>query len=438
MQILTVRMPKTRVLLMRPAIPPRDPTCSLPFESRYCRRSKKSETTTTCQSDVHVVFVLHGNLMRLPLRSEQSTDVTSSYHTVGNGIPVEFSGSTFTRSFRWLDPEMSAPILFCHYGNSRYLRYVLEMARFSNPDKQIVLLGDEKNAWLADQIDIEHRHFREFDYGEKLNQFHRHYRPIQGRKHGHMKGGQDWLKFVFARWFFVLNFIRSSSVDEFWHFDSDNMILAPLSDHEDELRQYDCTEQCNGLCINGFVSSVSLIERYVGKINACFQDESFLQKKQKELDKSAPHDAFNEMIAYGLFKQEESVNAVRLNAVRNSSTFDECICQNHHIQMERLFSGKLIKRIHSSPNGKFFCQSEDDGQFLRLNSINCSWVPVELFEVILQRAKLAESNELDPPDLSIGDLPTLSELLWESHYWFCWFGKLRNSTKKWRHLGLWK
>ena len=331
---------------------------------------------------------------------------------------------------------MSAPLLFCHYGNSRYLPYVLEMARFSNPEKRIVLLGDEKNAWLADKIEIEHRCFKEFDYGEELERFHRHYRPVQGPKHGHMKGGQDWLKFVFARWFFVLNFVRSSSIDEFWHFDSDNMILIPLSDHEDELRQYDCTEQCNGICINGFVSSVPLIERYVRKINAFYQDESFLQKKQKEFDEFEPGKCFNEMTAYGLFKQEESVNSVRLNAVRNGSTFDDCICQNHHIQMERLFNGKLIKRIHSSPTGKFFCQSDQDGQFLRLNSINCSWVPVKLFEVILQRAKLAQSTDPDPSELSIERLPSLSELLWKSHYWFCRFGQIRSSTRKWRHLGL--
>lgn len=331
---------------------------------------------------------------------------------------------------------MSAPILFCHYGNSRYLRHVLEMARFSNPDKKIVLLGDRKNAWLADHIDIEHHLYKDFDYGDLLDQFHRFYRPIQGPKHGHIKGGEDWLKFVFARWFFIHNYLQSSSVNEFWHFDSDNMIVVPLHDHEDAFRRYECTEQCNGKCINGFVASVPMIQRYLRKINAIFQDESFLQQKQNKFNTSAPHESLNEMLAYELFKKDEGVNAVRLNTVRNASTFDDCICQKHHLEMERLFNGKLIKRIHSSSNGKFYCRSEADGQFLRLNSINCSWVPVELFEVILQRAKLSASNQADPPDGSIDDLPTLSALLWKSNYLSCLFGKLRSATKRFRHYGL--
>ena len=54
---------------------------------------------------------------------------------------------------------MSAPIIFCHYSNSKYLPYVLEAARITNPDKNIVFLGDSYNQWLKNAKNIQHYYF---------------------------------------------------------------------------------------------------------------------------------------------------------------------------------------------------------------------------------------------------------------------------------------
>ena len=146
---------------------------------------------------------------------------------------------------------MSAPVVLCHYGNSRYLPYVLKALAHTNPGKEVILLGDDSNKWLNRLERVEHLPFEAFEYGEELTAFNDVYQLVKGERSRHIKHGRDWVNFVFKRWYYVYNFLRSRSVVDFWHFDSDNMILDSLSRHEDKFKRYDFTEQCNGSCTPG-------------------------------------------------------------------------------------------------------------------------------------------------------------------------------------------
>ena len=85
---------------------------------------------------------------------------------------------------------MTAPILFCHYGNTEYLRYTLRCARLANPDARVILLGDDTNRQVAARSGIEHRAFSDFDHGPELETFDRVYRLITGAQHANVKSGQ--------------------------------------------------------------------------------------------------------------------------------------------------------------------------------------------------------------------------------------------------------
>ena len=95
---------------------------------------------------------------------------------------------------------MRTPIIFCHFGNSNYLPYVLEVARLFNPEKEIFFLGDQTNKWLEKKIRIRHLFFAKYDYGKEIETFNRVYRLVQGKKHRHIRHGKDWVYFVFKRW----------------------------------------------------------------------------------------------------------------------------------------------------------------------------------------------------------------------------------------------
>ena len=63
---------------------------------------------------------------------------------------------------------MRAPIIFCHYGKSKYLPYVFECVKTSNPDKDIILLGDSSNEELAEKFGLIHY---KFSFGKDIEVF---------------------------------------------------------------------------------------------------------------------------------------------------------------------------------------------------------------------------------------------------------------------------
>jgi hypothetical protein len=295
---------------------------------------------------------------------------------------------------------MSAPIIFCHYGNSEYLPYTLQCARHSNPDKDVVLLGDEQNQWLAKACDIRHIRFDDFNYGPELDTFDRVYRVIQGKDHPHLRGSRDWVNFVFRRWFYVGNFLQRDRIGAFWHFDSDNMILDGLARHEHKFQAFDCTEQCNGVCLNGYVSGPDLVHRYLNKINDIFQRHEYLHGLQKNFDENQPGLAFTEMAAYAIFKQEEGLRSIRLSTVLDGSAFDDCICQDQGMETERLPCGQVVKKAYLNPDGRFFCVDKASGQLVRMNSLNLSWVYVYVFANVLAHFQKWQPQGTEiPPDV---------------------------------------
>ena len=321
---------------------------------------------------------------------------------------------------------MNAPIIFCHYGNTKYLPYVLEVAGLTNPDKDIFLLGDQDNKWLEGTKNVKHYFFDDYQCGDEIEAFDQFYRLVQGKKHKHTKGGKDWVNFVFKRWFYVNNFLISQDIDDFWHFDSDNMILDSLAHHEEKFKSYDCTEQCNGMCMNGYISRRSVVLKYVRKINHLFQDNEFLKEQQREFDELNENFAFTEMKAYQLFKEciGCGVNTIRLNTIIDGSTFDDAIRQEHGMEMECLLSGKNVKKVYFSPDGRFYCYQKASDSFVKMNSLNLSWVPNAIFKIVLTQARKQSSKDTDV-NLDFSQMPTLGEVYRKKHFFKVIFRRLK-------------
>jgi len=309
----------------------------------------------------------------------------------------------------------SAPIIFCHFGNSPYLPYVFACATLSNPGKQIVLLGDESNRRTAERFGLVHVPFAAIPQGEATATFEHVYRRVTGPKCGHLRDGTDWIKFVFKRWFHVYDFLSRNKIRSFWHFDSDNMLLDDLSVHESRLATYDCTEQCNGCCMNGYMANCDVLGRYLSKINELFQRKELLDTMSREFHDVHLTYAFTEMRAYKIFKQEDHLRTFHLNAVTDGTAFDDCICQEHGMEMERLYFGKHIKKVFLSDNGQFHCRSLSDHTFVRMASLNLSWVPIFVFDNVLRhRQQRTSTGKTCVPHEFSGNAHTLasSPLSW--------------------------
>ncbi len=304
---------------------------------------------------------------------------------------------------------MSAPIIFCHYGNTDYLKYSLQCALLNNPGKNIILLGDTANRQIALECRVTHYLFEDLDYGEEIEQFNAVYRLIQGKKHDHKRGGKDWVNFVFKRYFYLYNYLSKHNVGSFWHFDSDTMIVNSLGQFEPGFAGYDCTEQCNGMCMNGFIASSDIVKRYIIKINELFKRESYIAQQQQEFESANQGFAFTEMRAYQTFKEEEKIKTVRLNRIVNNFSFDDCLCQEHGMKMEPLPSGHTCKKIYLAGSGQFFFEPEKAGSKpVQINTLNLSWLPLYVFHIVMEHSKHKAETQLEEL-ITLNKTPTLAQ-----------------------------
>ena len=107
------------------------------------------------------------------------------------------------------------PIIFIHYGVQDYMSYTLKAARLSNPNKRIILLGDESNIKIAHEYGVEHVLLEKYRQSDTIKEFEKVFQFIAGENHMNGEGffkerGADyWTKFNFIKWFSLYNSNRS-------------------------------------------------------------------------------------------------------------------------------------------------------------------------------------------------------------------------------------
>lgn len=291
------------------------------------------------------------------------------------------------------DADMeSAPLVFVHYGDSYYLRYTLEAAVLFNPDKQVVLLGDRHNAHYQ-SLGVAHVDYERYAEGHEIDVFDRVYQYTAGALHGR----QDWTRFVFRRWFIMHNYFRAHDIHRFWTFDSDTLIVTRISGHEHKFAAAGSTEQCSGICMNGYIADVRLVQRYVDKINELFMRQDFM-REQHASARELPSYAYTEMNAYIAFRDEAGLAPVRLGSIIDGETFLDSICtvEEHKVYLDddeyETYDAKVwgheLKKVFLRADGEMFVLHRASRRMVKLNSINMSWAPDWLFDRMLHHAKL--------------------------------------------------
>ncbi|WP_027000197.1 hypothetical protein [Eisenibacter elegans] len=307
--------------------------------------------------------------------------------------------------------KTSAPIIFIHYGNSPYLKYTLRSAQLSNPDKEVVLLGDADNQHLR-QMGISHYLLENYAQGKEIELFHQVYRHVAGKKHMAKTFADRWLKFVFERWFMMYTFIKTKDIQQFWTFDSDNLLLSSLAQFESQLSAYDCTTQCMDTCMNGLINNQKVVKGYIDKINELFQRETYLAQQQEEFDTKHPDYAFTEMRAFKIYRDETDIQTFRLQTIVDQSAFDECVaCTHHEMRMhpQALSNGQKMKQLFINAQKEVFSYYEPEQRYIKLHNLNMSWIPQYLtkrvYDYVFEkplRFEHAEELKLIPVNEPIG------------------------------------
>lgn len=222
------------------------------------------------------------------------------------------------------------PIIFTHQGFSDYLSFTLSSCTKSNPDKSRIFLGDEANKDVAKLNDWFHYSLEDL-HSRKRDEFNAWFKWIKGKDHNPVRGGKDWLRYVFERWFCIEEFLERSGIKEFWHFDSDTMILKSLAYYEDKINHYsiDCTTQCGDYCMNGYIKNKQVVSGYCDFIINSFQDKEFLQLQQDELNSIKPRYAYTEMSAFAHFRETCNISSRHLETLFNEEDiwFDDWLAK---------------------------------------------------------------------------------------------------------------
>jgi hypothetical protein len=180
------------------------------------------------------------------------------------------------------------------------------------------------------------------------------------------------------RWFYINEFIIKNNIESFWHFDSDNLIVSDLSLFEQKFSAFDNTEQCSGICINGFISSSHIIQLYTKHIIDLFNDNDYVNQQIIKC-KNNPSFAFTEMAAYNNFKKTYRTNPIRLNCIECENTFDDCLASSDGMEQTMdLYNGYQIKSIYINRESNFFFKHLISQKYIRVNSFNLSWMPFSL------------------------------------------------------------
>jgi len=279
----------------------------------------------------------------------------------------------------------SKPLIFVHYGPSEYLGAVLAAARLSNPGKEIYFLGDESNQKFV-PTGVSFLRLDDFRTGNLLEEFQSIFVPIAGRAHHFNKSGgvETWLRFVFERWFVILEFLRARAIESFWIFDSDTMIAGDLTERESRFAGLDATEQCGGCCLNGYISSVAVVEGYCRKMVDLYRRPEYLDFQRERL-KIHSGLAFNEMDAWQTHRHEAGLHTLPLGVPCDGEAFDDALAITAGWQKSATkVRGRIpVKRLVRDRRGGYFAFREEDGEPIRLVTLNLSWLPDYVYRKLL-------------------------------------------------------
>jgi hypothetical protein len=261
-----------------------------------------------------------------------------------------------------------------------------------NPSKRVILLGDLGNRYYT-EFGIEHHLFDDYQEGEELKTFMEVYQFVAGTTHKK----EFWTNFVFKRWFLMYNFLKAHQIEQFWTMDSDNLILTDLAKQEWKFDKYDGTTQCNGMCLNGYVSNLKIVEDYLNYTNYLFQNEEFLATERERLRKY-PHYAFTEMMAFEEFEKARKPKILVLNSIIDDESFDQCLASLDDMEAYSEKLGALrLKKLFFASDGTILCFHPSSKKLIKLNTINMSWLPEYLYKRIYNQALILHKNKPQNP-----------------------------------------
>lgn len=259
---------------------------------------------------------------------------------------------------------MAIPIITIHRGYASYLTLALLQAKITNPESEIILLGDQENQFL-DFV----RHEPIDRYFEKAQAFEPHY----AKKH-RSPNPYEYELFCFQRWFILMEFMQAHGIDQCVHLDSDVMLYADLSQEAKKFDAFEFTLSNRGSGHTSFLKMAGLeklcqllMQAYTCEATFAEVEEVVRQRDEEKLRRNIPRDRIggvSDMCLLGLFYRKYTDAIGLTSEIIDGSVYDININVSRGFEMQD--GMKHIRWVEGQP----VCQHLELGKDIRFNSLH--------------------------------------------------------------------
>lgn len=292
-----------------------------------------------------------------------------------------------------------SPIIYCHFGNSFYLEFILAVAIKSCPNRSVVVLGDRSNAWLK-RTGAKHELLD--DYLKKSRDyelFNTVFRLSGGtifldsiNKSKTIVSGVStcWTKFNFLKWIGLYEYLMAHQIDQCWFFDSDMLILADPSDTEYRLlaNQVKWTYWNDLHQHQGWIGDVDILDNFIKNYIGLFRDGSVIERLENSEFLDNPSWGFTLMRAWDDFYQ--NVQKSHSGLLQESFQDNILVCLDAHDQRDshkfymsrHAWNGRSAKEIFYDKDGRLYARLAESDGFIPIACLSMSWVDPSLFRAL--------------------------------------------------------
>jgi hypothetical protein len=251
---------------------------------------------------------------------------------------------------------MSLPIVFIHKSNSDYLIYSLLQAKQTNPQSDIILLGDYSNDCYKF---IHHENLNNYLFGAReLGKVYKHFHNINSYLNELL---------CFQRWFVLRDFMQTNNFNRCLYIDSDVMLYANVTQEQDKFSEFDLTLSHNLSPHCNFINNLNALEKYCYFVFSLYTDSSIVKEidqLMQEVSQKRVWGGVSDMTVFRAFKELPECNIGEVSTIIEDSIYDHNINASDDFEMRNGI--KSIFFVEGQPFGRHI----PSGKSLKFNALH--------------------------------------------------------------------
>jgi len=248
------------------------------------------------------------------------------------------------------------PIIFIHNQNSNYLPLSLWQARHSNPQNDIILIGDSYNAHFKYMVN----HVDKKDYSHGANEFAKRFTNFSTNSH-------EFELICLQRWFILEEFLILNGFTQCLYLDSDILLFGDVNEDARRFSTF-------GMTISGisghsnYISKTETLSKFCQFIRDSYDGPEAIQiLEQKYLEFRKTHEAggISDMTFFVEFREMHPDLVLDISQPIHEKLYD--ISMNY---IEGFENWKGLKVIKAGKNRRAYIREEETRKMLQIQTLH--------------------------------------------------------------------